>query len=185
MLSAQDLQVYVAVRGRALTYLEDALSAVERGGGDPVSSVQELGVAEQRAAESYRVPWARYSWIRNEIGRLTSLQRRAQDARVLAIELERTRSDLQSQMSSVRDGASRQFLEAQIARLSAELARLASERAPSEEEIAVMALLDSARAELALLQGRQEKLQRRLRDSIRRERPAGGSPATAEANQLR
>ncbi len=173
------------MRGRALTYIEEALTLVERGGGGPVSSVQELGVAEQRAAGSYRVPWARYSWIRNEIGRLASLQRRAQDARVLAIELERTRGDLQSQLGAARDSASRQFLEAQIARLSVELERLKSERVPTAEEVAGMALLDSARAELAMLQGRQERLQRRLRDSIRRERPVAGPPGIAEADELR
>lgn len=173
------------MRGRALTYIEEALTLVERGGGDPLSSVQELGVAEQRSAESYRIPWARYSWIRNEIGRLASLQRRAQDARVLAIELERTRADLQSQVLEARDGASRQFLEAQIARLSIELERLASERAPSEGEVTALELLESARADLAMLQGRQERLQRRLRDSIRRESPVAGPRGGAEAGRLR
>lgn len=184
-LSAQDLQVYLAVRSRALALLEDAVARVERGGGDPVSSVQELSVAEQRAAESYRVPWSRYSWIGNEIGRLVSLQRRAQDARVLVIELERTRNDLRAQLDGARDGASRQFIEAQMARLSVELERLGSERTPSERDVAAMALLESARAELAMLQGRQERLQRRLRESIQRARPGSGQLGDKEGERFR
>jgi hypothetical protein len=51
-LTPFDVQMFLAVRGRALQRLEDALTEVEQTGGDVLRHVQELTVAEREAARS-------------------------------------------------------------------------------------------------------------------------------------
>jgi hypothetical protein len=161
-LTPFDVQMFLAVRGRALQRLEDALTEVEGSGGDVLAHVQELTVAEREAARSLGVEWRRFTWVRDQVGRLMTSQRQHEDQRVLAAELTRARQDLSAQLEAARDPASRQFLEAQLKALSGQMEKLNRDQqlpAPRVEEAKV---LESVRAEIATLQGRQDKVQRRL-----------------------
>jgi hypothetical protein len=89
-------------------------------------------------------------------------QRQHEDQRVLAAELTRAKQDLSAQLAAARDPASRQFLEAQVKALSVQMEKLNRDQhlpAPRAEEAKA---LESVRAEIATLQGRQDKVQRRL-----------------------
>jgi hypothetical protein len=161
-LTPFDVQMFLAVRGRALQRLEDALTEVEGSGGDVLAHVQELTVAEREAARSLGVEWRRFTWVRDQVGRLMTSQRQHEDQRVLGAELTRARQDLAAQLEAARDPASRQFLEAQVKALSVQMEKLNRDQhlpAPRAEEAKV---LESVRAEIATLQGRQDKVQRRL-----------------------
>jgi chromosome segregation ATPase len=161
-LTPFDVQMFLAVRGRALQRLEDALTEVEGSGGDVLAHVQELTVAEREAARSLGVEWRRFTWVRDQVGRLMTSQRQHEDQRVLAAELTRARQDLSAQLAAARDPASRQFLDAQVKALSVQMEKLNRDQhlpAPRAEEAKV---LESVRAEIATLQGRQDKVQRRL-----------------------
>ena len=161
-LTPFDVQMFLAVRGRALQRLEDALTEVEGSGGDVLAHVQELTVAEREATRSLGVEWRRFTWVRDQVGRLMTSQRQHEDQRVLAAELTRARQDLSAQLEAARDPASRQFLEAQVKALSVQMEKLNRDQqlpAPRAEEAKV---LESVRAEIATLQGRQDKVQRRL-----------------------
>ena len=161
-LTPFDVQMFLAVRGRALQRLEDALTEVEGSGGDVLAHVQELTVAEREAARSLGVEWRRFTWVRDQVGRLMTSQRQHEDQRVLAAELTRARQDLSAQLEAARDPASRQFLDAQVKALSVQMEKLNRDQhlpAPRAEEAKV---LESVRAEIATLQGRQDKVQRRI-----------------------
>jgi len=165
----------LAVRGRALQRLEDALDDVEQSGGDVLSHVQELTVAEREAARSLGVDWRRFTWVRDQVRRLMTSQRQHEDQRVLTAELTRARQDLSAQLAAARDPASRQFLEAQLKALNVEMEKFERDQqlpAPRADEAK---LLESVRAEVATLQGRQDRAQHRLQELLRR------SAATATA----
>ncbi|OYV92637.1 MAG: hypothetical protein B7Z68_10110, partial [Acidobacteria bacterium 21-70-11] len=81
-LTAADVQAFVAVRARALQRLEAALADVESKGGDVLAHVQELSVAERDAARALGVDWRRFTWVRDQIGRLLTSQRQQEDQRL-------------------------------------------------------------------------------------------------------
>jgi hypothetical protein len=161
-LTPFDVQMFLAVRGRALQRLEDALTEVEGSGGDVLAHVQELTVAEREAARSLGVEWRRFTWVRDQVGRLMTSQRQHEDQRVLAAELTRARQDLSAQLEAARDPASRQFLEAQVKALSVQMEKLNRDQHLPSPRVEEAKVLESVRAEIATLQGRQDKVQRRL-----------------------
>ncbi len=179
-LTPFDVQTFLAVRGRALQKLEDALADVEASGGDVLAHVQELTVAEREAARSLGVDWRHYTWVRDQVGRLLTTQRQREDQRVLLAELTRARQDLAAQLRVSRDAASRQFLEAQIKALDSQLAKLEGDQALPTPRAEEMRLLESVRAEIATLQGRQDRVQRRLQDLLQRAARAA-TPSAAPA----
>jgi hypothetical protein len=175
-LTPFDVQMFLAVRSKALQRLEDALTQVEQSGGDVLAHVQELTVAEREAARSLGVDWRRFTWVRDQVGRLLTTQRQREDQRVLLAELTRAKQDLSAQLGEARDPASRQFLEAQLKALNAQLEKLDKDQwlpTPRAEE---MKLLESARAEIATLQGRQDRVQRRLQELLQRAAQVGPFP---------
>jgi len=161
-LTEFDIQTFLAVRGRALQRLEDALTDVEQSGGDILGHVQELTVAEREAARALGADWRRYTWVRDQVGRLMTSQRQREDQRVLAAELTRARQDLSAQLEVARDPASRQFLEAQLKALTAQVENLEREQRVPPPQAEEARLLESTRAEIATLQGRQDRVQHRL-----------------------
>jgi len=172
--------MFLAVRSKALQRLEDALTQVEQSGGDVLAHVQELTVAEREAARSLGVDWRRFTWVRDQVGRLLTTQRQREDQRVLLAELTRAKQDLSAQLGVARDPASRQFLEAQLKALNAQLEKLDKDQwlpTPRAEE---MKLLESARAEIATLQGRQDRVQRRLQELLQRAAEVGATPAPTQ-----
>ena len=171
------MQAFIAVRSKALQRLEDALAEVERSGGDVLGRVQELTVAEREAARSLGVEWRRFTWIRDEIGRLLTSQRQHEDQRVLDTELSRSREDLEAQLKSARDPATRQFLEPQLKVLSAQLGAVTRDRKLPGPEAEELRVLESARAEIATLQGRQDRVQHRLQELL--QRASGAAPAAS------
>ena len=175
-LTAADVQAFVAVRARALQRLENALADVETKGGDVLAHVQELSVAERDAARSLGVDWRRFTWVRDQIGRLLTSQRQEEDQRLLQAELTRSRDDLEAQLKAARDGATRQFLEAQLKALTVQLDKLERDRQVPAPQAREMQVLESARAEIATLQGRQDRIQHRLQQLLQRE---AGPDATA------
>ncbi len=158
----------MAVRARALQRLETALADVESKGGDVLAHVQELSVAERDAARALGVEWRRFTWVRDQIGRLLTSQRQNEDQRLLEAELARSRDDLEAQLKAARDAATRQFLEAQLKALSAQLDRLERDRQMPAPRAQEMQVLESARAEIATLQGRQDRIQHRLQELLQR-----------------
>ena len=176
-LPAADIDMFVAVRAKAMTRLESELTAAENDGGSAIARIAELSVAEQDAVAGLGFDWRRYRWVREEVARLLSQQRQREDSQMLTIELTRARDDLLAQLKVARDPASRQFLEAQVASLDAQLEKLAGGTQVGDREARSMELIARARADLAVQQGRQERIQRRIRELIQRER-AGGAVTT-------
>ncbi len=169
--------MFLAVRSKALQRLEDALAEVEANGGDVLARVQEITVAERDAARALGVEWRRFTWVRDQVGRLMTSQRQHEDQRLLAAELGKAKEDLGAQLAAARDAASRQFLEAQLKVVTEQLEKLNRERevaAPRAEELRV---LESARAEIATLQGRQDKVQHRIQELLQRAANAAQAPA--------
>ncbi len=167
-LAETDITMFLAVRSKALQRLEDALADVEANGGDVLTRVQEVTVAERDAARALGVEWRRFTWVRDQVGRLMTGQRQHEDQRLLAAELTKAREDLGAQLAAARDAASRQFLEAQLKVVTDQLEKLNRERAvpaPRAEELRV---LESARAEIAILQGRQDRIQHRVQELLQR-----------------
>ncbi len=172
-LSASDLKLVIAVRGRALRQLEEALAAASDQGSDVLAQLKDLAVAEREAAAALGADWERYTWVKEEIARLLALQRQGEDAKLLALELERSKQDLETQLSRSRDPASRQFLQAQIDSLRRQLEAMERGQTLDPRSAAALALIQSARAQLAELQGQQDRLQRRIRTLVTQARGAG------------
>jgi len=135
--------------------------------------------AERQAAGGLGVDWARYTGTREQVARLRSRQRRSEDTQRLLLELRGARDDLASQLAIARDPASRQFLEAQLRTLAGQIGELESERELTPSEQSQLELLESYRAEVALLNGRQERIEREARALAR---PPGTPEPTASAN---
>lgn len=176
-LTAADVQMFLAVREKALLRLEGALDEVESRGGDVLAQVQEVTVAERDAARALGAEWRRFTWVRDQIGRLMTSQRQHEDQRLLGTELARAREDLRAQLAAARDPAGRQFLDAQLKALTAQLEKLEHDRqvpAPQAEELRE---LESARAEIATLQGRQDRIQHRLQELLQRASAGTATPA--------
>ena len=178
-LSAADVQMFLAVRSKALQRLEDALAEVEANGGDVLAHVQEITVAEREAARALGVDWRHFTQVREQIGHLLTRKRQHEDQRLLGAELTRARDDLGAQLEAARDPAGRQFLEAQLKAISEQLDKLNREQqvpAPQAEE---QRLLESARAEVATLQGRQDRVQHRVQELL--QRAASAQPTASPA----
>ena len=169
-LTRADLEALLAVRTRALGRLEESLEDVLRTGGDVGTKVKELSAAEREAAAALGVDWRRYVWVRDEVARLVTLQRQEEDLALLQAELERARQELDQQLTVARDPASREFLQAQRLTLERQHAKLIGSARSSPARVEALALLEEYRAELAVQQSRQEKLQRRLREVLRSSR---------------
>lgn len=167
-LTAHEIKLYLAVKEKALQNLEEALDDVEGHGGDVLARVQELTVAEQEAARSLGVDWRRFTTVREQVGRLFTVQRQRDDEHLLAVELTRARQDLESQLLVARDQAARQFLEAQLKALRAQIEKLDKEQQMPLAQGEETKLLEPVRAEIATLQGRQDKVVRRLQDLLQR-----------------
>ena len=167
-LTAEDVRTYLAVRSKALQQVEDALNAVETSGGDVLGRVQELSVAEREAARSLGVDWRHFTVVREQVGRLFTAQRQKDDQRLLAAELGKARQDLEAQLQVAHDPASRQFLEAQLKALAGQTEKLDKDTYLTPAQADEMKLLESARAEIAILQGRQDKVARRLQELLQR-----------------
>jgi len=166
-LTRADLEALLAVRGRALQKLEESLEDVLRSGGDVGTKVKELSAAEREAAAALGVEWRRYVWVREEVARLATIQRQEADVALLQAELERAKQELDEQLKVARDQASREFLQAQRLALERQHAKLVESARSSPARAEAMALLEVYRAELAVQQSRQERLQRRLREILR------------------
>lgn len=166
VLTREDLATYTAVRSRALQRSEETLARLERGEISPVAAVEDFASADRRAAALLGVEWRRYALIREEVGRAISEQRRREDSRLLVMELERALEEMRVQHRQARDAATREFVQAQIASLERQLERLAREEDLLPEEEEQRAMLDRVRADLAMQAGRQERLQRRLRELL-------------------
>lgn len=177
-LTAQDVRVYLAVRARALQRTEELLTQVEAGGAKPVSALPDLGEEEREAARALGVDHRRYVWARDRAARVLAMQRQAEDRRLLVGELTRTQSDLLAQMAQTSDPASRDFLQAQLRSVEAQVAKLRADQGFASGVEGEVALLESARVDLAILRTREEKLQERLRVLVRREASAGGEGRT-------
>jgi hypothetical protein len=173
--------MYLTVRSRALQRLEDALADKEQVGTDTLTRVKELGAAEREAAEGLGVEWRVYAGVRDHVGRLLTAQRQRKDRALLGAELSRAQEELSVQLGEAHDQASRQFLEAQINGLSQQLERLKKEQAQSPREIEELRVLESGRAEIAVLQGRYERIQKRLQDILGR--GAASVPATGSTGK--
>ncbi len=167
MLTRTDIETYLTVRERALEYIEESLDRVESGTGAAVENVEAFRAAEKAAVRKLGLDWARYSDVREEIARLLTAQRQHEDAQLLATELRRARGELKNQLELTRDTASREFLQAQLESLDGQLARLQREMKPSPVEAEQQQLLEAYRADIAIQQGRQERLERRIRELIR------------------
>lgn len=179
-LTADSIRMFLEVRELALQRLDRAMAAAERRGGGAAADIEELSSAERRAAEAAGADWKRYAAVRDEVGRLLSLQRQREDARVLGLELRHAREDLAAQLKSSRDAASRQFLQAQIDRLTLQIEKLEVEREPTAAEVRQAELLEAVRVSIATQQGRLEKIQRRIKEQVQRSRgavePGPGTP---------
>jgi len=166
-LSAADIEAYIAVRNRALARLEETLTEVEKGRTDRLAAVLELLPAERQAAAGLGVDWSSYTATREQVARLRSRQRRSEDTQRLLLELRSARDDLASQLAIARDPASRQFLEAQLHTLAGQIADLEEARELTASEQSQLFLLEAYRAEIALLNGRQERVEREARTLAR------------------
>lgn len=176
-LTAAGIEAYIAVRNRALARLEETLADVEKGRMDQLATVLDVLPAERAAAAGLGVNWSSYVATRERAAQLRSRQRRSEDTQRLLLELRSARDDLASQLALARDPASRQFLEAQLRTLSRQITELESERELTASEQSQLVLLEAYRAEIALLNGRQERLEREARALVR----PPGTP-TARAN---
>jgi hypothetical protein len=183
-LTANDIQLYLVVKEKALNNVEAALDDVESHGGDVLGHVQELSVAEREAARALGVDWRHFTAVREQIGRLFTAERQHEDRRLLVVELRRARQDIEGQLRLARDQAAHQFLEAQLKALSTQIAKLEQERQLAPARADEMKLIEPVRAELATLQGRQDKVAKRLQELLQRSasssptpsRPARGTP---------
>ena len=162
-LTASDIEAYIAVRNRALARLEETLTDVEKGRMDQLAAVLDILPAERAAAAGLGVDWSSYVATRERAAQLRSRQRRSEDTQRLLLELRSARDDLASQLAIARDPASRQFLEAQLRTLARQIAELESERELTASEQSQLVLLEAYRAEIALLNGRQDRLEREVR----------------------
>lgn len=167
-LTESDLRAYVAVRGRALQKVEEALAADEARGPRSAAALPDLGEAEREAAAALGVEYRRYLWARDRTARVLAMQRQAEDRRRLVAELARTQSDLLGQIGQTSDAASREFLEAQVRSLETQIASLRREQHDGHGVEAEAALVAAMRVDLAVLHSREERLQERLRQLVRR-----------------
>lgn len=165
-LSAEDIELYLAVKRRALSRLEEALDRLQASGGDPARELGELAAAERDAARALGLDPARYGKIQEAVARLVVVRGRQEETARLEQELRRNLEELERHAENTRDQAARQFLQAQMRAVQEELAKLAAERRQLGSEEGQLQLLARYRVEMAQLQMRQERLTRRIRDAV-------------------
>lgn len=153
--------------------VEEALAAGEGRAEGPAAALPDLAEAERAAAAALGVDVRRYLWVRDRTARVLALQRQAEDRRMLVAELTRTQGDLLSQLAHTTDPASREFLQAQVRSIDAQLAKLRKELGGAPEVEAEAALAETVRVELAVLHSREERVQERLRQLVRRASEGG------------
>lgn len=173
-LTEEDMELYLAVKRKALSRLEEALDQLQARGGDPVRELAELAAAEREAARALGADPARFARIGEAVAKLLALKGRAEETARLEQELRRNLQEITRLAETTRDPAAREFMDAQAAALREELAKLAKEQQHLLVEDDKLGLLERYRVEMAQLQARQEKLARRIREAM----------AAARANPL-
>ncbi|MCS7182208.1 MAG: hypothetical protein NZ869_03775 [Thermoanaerobaculum sp.] len=173
------MEVYLAVKRKALGRLEEALDRWQNSPAAPTRELLELTVVEKDAAKALGIDPARYRAIQETVARLTALKGRQEDALRLERELRRSVEELRFQAQHTKDQATREFLQAQITSLQEALARLAEERTQQTADEASFVVLSRYRVEMAQLQARQDRVARRLREAwgAAAKRPAASRPA--------
>lgn len=167
-LAEADVAALIAVRGRALRKIEDLLAQVEDNGVGELPGAPDLSVAEREAAMALGVEHWRYVWTRDRAAHVLAMQRQAEDRHLLVSELTRTRNDLLAQMAQTTDAASREFLQAQLRSVEVQVSKLHEEHGFTPAVAEEARLLEKARVDLALLASREERLQERLRQLVRK-----------------
>lgn len=165
-LTPEDMELYLAVKRKALSRLEEALDRLQAVGGDPLRELGELTTAEREAARALGVDPRKFTRIQEAVARLVTLQGRQEETLRLEQELQRNLQELEKLAEHTKDPAARQFLEAQTRALRGELAKLAVERRQIGGEQEQLKLLARFRVEMAQLQARQDRLARRLREAL-------------------
>lgn len=172
-LTPEDMTLYLAVKRKALSRLEEALDRLQASGGDPARELGELASAERDAARALGVEPSRYVRIQEEVARLVAVKGREEETARLEQELRRNLEELERHAENARDAATLQFLQAQMKALREELAKLATERRQLGEDQEQMQLLARFRVEMAQLQVRQDRLARRIREAVAGAQRAG------------
>ncbi len=175
VLTPEDMGLYLAVKRKALSRLEEALDRLQAVGGDPLRELGELTVAEREAARALGVDPQKFARMQQAVTHLLTLKARDEETLRLEQELQRNLEELEKLSEHTRDPAARQFLEAQKKALRGELAKLAVERRQIGGEGEQLQLLARFRVEMAQLQARQDRLARRLREAL-----AASGKATTE-----
>lgn len=171
-LTPEDMELYLAVKRKALSRLEEALDRLQAVGGDPLRELGELPAAEREAARALGADPQKFARIQEAVSRLITLKGREEETLRLEQELQRNLEELEKLAEHTRDPAARQFVEAQTKALRGELAKLAAERRQIGGEQEQLQLLARFRVEMAQLQARQDRLARRLREAL----AASGKP---------
>lgn len=179
-LAEGDVQALVAVRGRALRKIEDLLAQVEEEGGRELPGAPDFSLAEREAATALGVEHWRYAWTRDRAAKVLAMQRQAEDRRLLVSELSRTRNDLLAQMAQTTDAASREFLQAQLRSVEVQVSKLHEEHGFTSAIAEEARLLETVRVELAILASREERLQEKLRQMVRKANASSQASADAE-----
>ncbi len=164
-LQDKDLEMYLAVKRKALSRLEEALDQLERRGGDPLRGLAEIPVVEREAARALGYDPQRYAQVKEEVARLVAERSRREERARLEQELKKTQEELIHLREQTRDAAAREFLEAQLRVLERELARLDREEEQVEGGKEKEALLARFRVQMAQLDARQQRLERRIRQA--------------------
>ncbi|MFN3412799.1 MAG: hypothetical protein ACK42L_01905 [Thermoanaerobaculum sp.] len=175
VLTAADMELYLAVKRKALSRLEEALDRLQTSGGDPVRELAELTLVEREAARALGADPQKFAWIQEAVSRLITLKGREEESQRLEQELQRNLEELEKLREHTKDPAAGQFLEAQVKALRGELAKLAAERRQLGGEQEQLQLLARFRLEMAQLQARQDRLARRIREAMAASgKPKGG-----------
>ncbi|MFZ5803609.1 MAG: hypothetical protein ACOY7U_02040 [Acidobacteriota bacterium] len=172
VLTPEDMELYLAVKRKALSRLEEALDRLQTSGGDPVRELAELTVVEREAARALGADPQKFARIQEAVSRLVTLKGREEESLRLEQELQRNLEELEKLKENTKDPAASQFLEAQLKALRGELAKLATERRQMGGEQEQLQLLSRFRLEMAQLQARQDRLARRIREAM----TASGKP---------
>jgi hypothetical protein len=175
VLTSRDVRMLMAVRVKALQRIEESMTKAELDASPTLASVLDLRSAERDAAAALGMDWRRYTWARDRAARLWTQQRQAEDRRLLLEELTHTRDDLLSEIVKSSDPVGRQLLQAQLSAVEVQLGRLRQDQRQSPQVAAEEKLLEAARADLATLQSREERLQERLRLLLRKASAGGGA----------
>lgn len=157
--------MYLAVKRKALSRLEEALDQLEKRGGDPLRELAEISVVEREAARALGFDAQRYAQVKEEVARLVAERSRREERIRLEQELKKSQEELVRLREQTQDAAAREFLEAQLRVLERELARLGREKQQVEGGKETEELLARFRVDMAQLDARQQRLERRIRQA--------------------